>query len=407
MQKKRVVITGLGSISAIGKNVKETLESIVNCRCGIASMTTSLPGELRFRNAAEVKDYDPSKYFSSKELDGLDKFAQFGVIAAKEAIGDANIQWTDDLKQNTCIITGCSIGGQDTQEKGFQDLYLKKESRINPFTIPRTMPNAAASQISMSFGITGMAYNISTACSSSNHAIGNAYWMLRNGVCEMAITGGSEAPLSYGFLKAWEVLRVVAPDTCRPFSKGRQGMILGEGSAILILEPLENALKRNAKIYAEIIGFGNSSDASHITKPAQHGPELAMELALKDAGISADEIDYINAHGTGTFANDPMEIKAIKKVFGEHAKKLAVSSTKSLHGHILGGTGAVEAVITVLGLQNQVLPPTGNFIEADPECDLDVVPNESREGKMNYALSNSFAFGGLNAVLVFKKWSGV
>jgi nodulation protein E len=406
MHKRRVVITGLGSISAIGKNINETWESIVDCRTGIASMTGWLPKELRFKNVAEVKNYDPLKYFSSREADALDKFAQFGLIAAKEAITDAKIEWTDELKKNTCVITGCSIGGQDTQDEGFQKIYLKGEDRINVLTIPRTMPNAAASNISMFYGIQGMAYNISTACSSANHAIGNAYWMLRNAVCDLAITGGSEAPLSFGFLKAWEVLRVVAPDICRPFSKGRQGMILGEGSAMLVLEPLESALKRKAKIYAEIIGFGNSSDAAHITKPAQHGPELAMQLALNDAMILPGAIDYINAHGTGTFANDPMEINAIKKVFGEHAKKLAVSSTKSLHGHILGGTGAVEAVITVLGLQNQVLPPTGNFLESDPDCDLDVVPNASRKTEMNYAMSNSFAFGGLNAVLVFKKWGG-
>jgi nodulation protein E len=406
MYKRRVVITGLGSISAIGKNIKQTWENVLQCNSGIAPMKIWLPRELRFKNAGEVKDYDPLKYFSSKELDTLDKFAQFGLIAAKEAVAGANIEWTDELANKTAVITGCSIGGQDTQDKGFQDLYLNNEPRINILTIPRTMPNAAASQVSMFFGIKGMAYNISTACSSSNHAIGNAYWMLRNGMCEMAITGGSEAPLSFGFLKAWEILRVVAPDTCRPFSKGRQGMILGEGGAMLVLEPLENALKRNATIYAEIIGFGNSSDASHITKPAQHGPELAMRLALEDAGISPGEIDYINAHGTGTFANDPMEIAAIKNVFGEQAKKIAVSSTKSMHGHILGGTGAVEAVITVMGLQNQVIPPTANFLEADPECDLDVVPNAAREGKMNYAMSNSFAFGGLNAVLVFRKWEG-
>ena len=369
-------------------------------------MKTWLPKDLRFKNVAEVKNYDPKKYFSSKELETLDKFAQFGLIAAKEAIADSGISWTESLKKNTCIITGCSIGGQDTQDKGFQDLYLNDESRINLLTIPRTMPNAAASQISMAFGITGMTYNISTACSSSNHAIGNAFWMVRNGMADLAITGGSEAPLSFGFLKAWEILRVVSPDTCRPFSKGRQGMILGEGGATLVIEPLESALKRNAKIYAEIIGFGSSSDASHITRPEQKGPELAMQLALNDAKISAEKINYINAHGTATFANDPMEIDAIKKVFGEHAYKLSVSSTKSLHGHILGGTSAVEAVITVLGLQNQIYPPTANFIEADPACDLDVVPNESREGEMNYAISNSFAFGGLNAVLVFRRWSG-
>jgi nodulation protein E len=406
MQNRRVVITGLGSISAIGKNINETWENVVNCKPGIAPMTIQLPRELRFKNAAEVKNYDPEKYFSSKELDALDKFAQFGLIAAKEAICNSGIEWNDELKRNTCIITGCCIGGQDTQDKGFQDLYQHDESRIHLLTIPRTMPNAVASQISMSFGITGIAYHISTACSSSNHAIGNAFWMVRNGLSDVAITGGSEAPLSFGFLKAWEMLRVVSLDTCRPFSKGRQGMILGEGGAILVLEPLENALKRNAEIYAEIVGFGSSSDASHITKPEQRGPEMAMQLALNDAKISADKIDYINAHGTGTFANDPMEIKAIKKVFGEHARKLSVSSTKSLHGHILGGTSAVEAVITVLGLQNQLYPPTANFIEADPECDIDVVPNSSREGKIEYAMSNSFAFGGLNAVLVFKRWAG-
>jgi len=406
MHKRRVVITGLGSISSIGKNINETWENVLQCKSGIAPMKTWLPKELRFNNVGEIKDYDPAKYFSLKELDTLDKFAQFAVIAAKEAVSDAKIIWTEELKRKTAVITGCSIGGQSTQDKGFQDLYLNNEPRINVLTIPRTMPNASASQITMTYGINGIAFNISTACSSANHAIGNAFWMLRNGVCDLAITGGSEAPLSFGFLKAWEILRVVAPDTCRPFSKGRQGMILGEGGAMLVLEPLENALKRNAKIYAEIIGFGNSSDASHITKPAQHGPELAMQLALDDAGISPDEIDYINAHGTGTFANDPMEIAGIKKVFGAQAKKLAVSSTKSLHGHILGGTGAVEAVITVLGLENQVFPPTANFLEPDPECDLDVVPNASRKGEMNYAMSNSFAFGGLNAVLVFKRWQG-
>jgi nodulation protein E len=222
----------------------------------------------------------------------------------------------------------------------------------------------------------------------------------------MAITGGSETPLSYGFLKAWEALRVVAQDTCRPFSKDRQGMILGEGSAMLILETLESAQKRGAKIYAEIIGFGMSSDASHITKPNQKGAENAMQRALKDAEISTSEIDYINAHGTGTAVNDAMETASIKSVFGDHSNTLAVSSTKSLHGHALGAASALEAVATALALKHQVLPPTANFVEKDPECDLDVVPNQSREAKVEYALSNSFAFGGLNAVLAFKRWDG-
>lgn len=404
MSKRRVVITGIGSICSIGKNTTEVWNNVVNCQSGIAPITVTDMSNIRFKNGAEVKNYNPTDYFSLKEIDVLDKFSQFGLIAAQEAINDANIEWTDELKENTCIITGSSIGGQDTQQTAFYDLYVEKKPGVNLFTIPRVMPNAAASHISMAFGITGFAYDISTACSSSNHAIGNAFWMIRNGMAEMAITGGSETPLSFGFLKAWEAIRVVASDTCRPFSKGRQGMILGEGAAMLILEPLESALKRNAKIYAEVVGFGMSSDASHITKPSQKGPEKAMQLALKDAEINPEAIDYINAHGTGTLANDPMETAAIKKVFGGHAKKLAVSSTKSLHGHILGGTSAVEAVITTLALKNQILPPTGNFVEADPECDLDVVPNQSRSGVMHYAMSNSFAFGGLNAVLVFRKW---
>ncbi|MER3498295.1 MAG: beta-ACP synthase [Chitinophagaceae bacterium] len=406
MQKQRVVVTGLGGISGIGKNIPEIWKSIVDCKPGIGPIEAWDMNDFRFKNGAEIKNYDPSKYFSSKDILTLDKNAQFALIAAREAIADANIDWTEDLKENTCIVTGCSIGGQDTQDEGFHDLYIKHKTSINPLTIPRIMPNAGASHISMTYGITGMAYTITTACASSNHAIGNAFWMLRNGICDLAITGGNETPLSYGFLKAWEAIRVISTDTCRPFSKGRLGMILGEGSAMMVLEPLEAALKRGAKIYAEIVGFGMSSDAGHITRPTQRGPEKAMQLALKDAGVPIEQIDYINAHGTGTQANDPMETAAIKAVFGDHAKKLAVSSTKSLHGHMLGATSAMEAVATVLALQNQVYPPTANFLEKDEECDLDVVPNASRKGKMNYAMSNAFAFGGLNAVLVFKKWEG-
>jgi nodulation protein E len=259
----------------------------------------------------------------------------------------------------------------------------------------------------MAFGITGISYTISTACSSSNHAIGNAFWSIRNGMCDMAITGGSETPFSFGFLKAWEAIRVVSPETCRPFSKGRQGMILGEGGAMLVLESLEKAKKRQAKIYGEIVGLGMSSDASHITKPNQRGAERAMQLALQDAQINPELIDYINAHGTGTVTNDPMETNAIKAVFGEHSRKLAVSSTKSMHGHLLGGTSAIEAVASLMALKENILPPTANFTEPDPECDLDVVPNEAREADIQYAMSNSFAFGGLNAVLVFRKWNSL
>ncbi|MBD0333510.1 MAG: beta-ketoacyl-[acyl-carrier-protein] synthase family protein, partial [Chitinophagaceae bacterium] len=277
MAKRRVVITGVGSICGIGKNVNELWENIVNCTSGIAPITSTDMSNLRFKNGAEVKNYDPAEYFSAKEIDALDKFSQFALIAAREAISDTNIQWTDDLRKNTCIITGTSIGGQDSQEDAFRNLFKENKNNVNLFTIPRIMPNAGASHISMAYDITGFAYTISTACSSSNHAIGNAFWMLRNGICDMAVTGGSETPFSLGFLKAWEAIRVVAPDTCSPFSKNRKGMILGEGGAMLVLEPLDTALKRNANIYAEIVGFGMSSDAGHITKPAQHGPERAMQ----------------------------------------------------------------------------------------------------------------------------------
>jgi nodulation protein E len=266
------------------------------------------------------------------------------------------------------------------------------------------MPNGGASNISMQMGITGPVYTISTACASSNHAIGNAFWLIRSGICDQAIAGGSETPFTYTFLKAWEAIRVVAQDTCRPFSKSRQGMILGEGAGMLMMETLEAAQKRGATILAEVIGFGMTSDASHITKPDQKGAEEAMRMAIRDAGIHPAQIGYINAHGTGTLVNDSMEVAAVKNVFGEHANQLAISSTKSLHGHALGATSSLEAIATIMALKEGLLPPTANFQEKDEACDLDVVPNASRKKEIHYALSNAFAFGGLNAVLAFKKW---
>lgn len=405
MHKNRVVITGLGTISGLGKTIPEFWQNVVTCKSSITPIQSMDMSNIGFKNGSEVKNYNPLEYFQPKELVALDKVVQFALIAAREAVRDANIEWTEDLQENTCVITGTSIGGQDSQEEAFINLYKESKLRASLFSIPRIMPNAGASYITINFGITGYAYTISTACASSNHAIGNAFWMLRSGACEMAITGGSETPLSYGFLKAWEALRVVAPDTCRPFSKDRQGMILGEGSAMLVLETLESAQRRGAEIYAEIIGFGMSSDASHITKPNQKGSENAMRKALKDADISANDIDYINAHGTGTAINDTIEVSSIKNIFGEHADHLAISSTKSLHGHALGATSALEAIATTLALKNQVFPPTANFTEKDMECDIDVVANASRKGEINFAISNSFAFGGLNAVVVFRKWN--
>jgi nodulation protein E len=295
------------------------------------------------------------------------------------------------------------VGGQSTEDVGFQDLYKKGLNRVHPLTIPKTMANAGASHISMEFGITGPSFTFSTACASAAHAIGQAFWMVRSGMTDLAIAGGSEAPFSLGILKAWEAMRVVSTDTCRPFSKDRRGMILGEGAAMLVLEPMEAAQARGVRIHGELVGFGMSADAAHITQPSSEGAARAMRAALRDAGIAPDAVGYINAHGTGTAANDPTEMAAIRAVFGAHAGRLAVSSTKSMHGHALGASAALECVATALALRDGLLPPTANYREPDPECDLDVIPNQARAAQVEFALSNSFAFGGLNAVLALKR----
>jgi len=399
----RVAVTGLGVISALGHNSCEFWQALTEGRSGIAPLEAVDRSLLRFQNGAEVRNYDAQQFFDDKEAGLLDRFAQFGAIAAREALSSAGIQWTDELRENTAIVTGCCVGGQTTEDDGFVNLYRKNIPRVNPLTIPRTMENAAASRISLETGVVGPTYTVSTACSSSNHAIGQAFWMVRSGAAKMAIAGGSEAVFSFGFLKAWEAMRVVSPDTCRPFSRDRRGLILGEGGAMLVLEQLADARSRGANIYGELVGFGMSSDAYHITQPSADGAARAMRAALADAGLSPEEIGYINAHGTATPANDATETAAIRQVFGAHATELAVSSTKSMHGHALGAAGALEAIATILALQRNLLPPTANYNEPDPACDLDVIPNQARQSHIACALSNSFAFGGLNAVLAFRR----
>ena len=401
--RRRVVVTGVGVVSPIGNNRDEFWQSLSAGCPGIRPLQAVDGRLLRFPNGAEVQGFDPSRYFDEKEIGLLDRFAQFGVVAAREAVKDAGIEWTQELRESSAIITGSCVGGQSTEDDGFVGLYRNNAPRVNPFTIPRTMANAAASRISLELGIVGPTYTISTACSSANHAIGQAFWMVRNRGAALAITGGSEAVFSMGFLKAWEAMRVVSPDTCRPFSKDRRGLILGEGGAMLVLEPLEAAQARGAHIYAEIVGFGMSSDAHHITQPSADGAARAIRSAICDAAIQPDQVGYINAHGTGTPANDPTETTAIRKVFGEHADRLSVSSTKSMHGHALGAAGAIEAVGTVLAMERGILPPTANFTQTDPACDLDIIPNTARRAEVDCALSNSFAFGGLNAVIAFRR----
>ena len=402
MPPHRVAVTGLGVICALGESVAAFASALREGRPGIGPLQSVDASKLRFQNGAEVRGFDPLKHFDPGHADLLDRFAQFALVAAREAMRDSGFALTSALRENSAIVCGSCLGGQSTQDAGFIELYQKDLNRVHPLTIPRTMANAGASNIAIEFGITGPAYAISTACSSANHAIGQAFRMVRAGEVEMAIAGGSEAPFSFGLLKAWEAMRVVSPDTCRPFCKDRRGMILGEGGAMLVLEPFQAAQARGARIYAEICGFGMSSDAHHITQPSAEGGAKAMRAALADAGIALEQVGYINAHGTATAGNDPTETRAIRAVFGAHADRLAVSSTKSMHGHALGAAGALEAVAIVLALHDGFLPPTANFTEADPECDLDYIPNVAREARVEAALSNSFAFGGLNAVLAFR-----
>ncbi|MGH9795294.1 MAG: beta-ketoacyl-[acyl-carrier-protein] synthase family protein [Candidatus Acidiferrales bacterium] len=403
--RRRVAITGAGVICACGRNRAEFWNALREGRSGIAPITLADGSGLRFANAAEVHDWDGAQHFDPAKLSLLDRFAQFTLVAAREALSDAALALTPELRERTAVVTGSSMGGQTTEEAGYEGL-LRRGARVHPLTIPRSMANAGASHICIEFGITGPGYTISSACSSANHAIGLALRAVQNGEAEAAIAGGGEAPITYTSLRAWEGMRVIAPDTCRPFSKDRRGMILGEGAAMLVLEPLEAAQARGARVYAELAGFGMSSDAHHITQPSADGAAAAMRAALRDAAMAPEQVGYINAHGTGTPVNDPTETRAIRCVFGTHAERLAVSSTKSMHGHALGAAGAIEAVATLLALHESTLPPTANFTEADPECDLDVVPNQARDVSatpVECALSNSFAFGGLNAVLAMRR----
>ncbi len=400
---RRVVVTGIGVISSAGRTREEFLASLRTGKSGISAIENIDMLDVRFRNGGEIKGYNALDYFVPKDADMMDRFAQLAVVAAREAVNQSGLEWTPDLKETAAIITGSCIGGQATEDQGFWDVYKMGKPRVHPMTIPKTMANAGASGISLEFGITGPAFTIATACASSAHAIGLAFQMVRGGVCDFAITGGSEAPFSYGLLKAWEAMRVVSPSACRPFSKDRTGMILGEAGAMLTIETLEHALARGAQPLAEIVGFGMSSDAHHITQPSSEGPAKAIRLALKDAGLAPEAIHYVNAHGTGTSVNDATETKALHLAFGDHAKKLAISSTKSMHGHTLGAAGAIETIAAILGMTNGFVPPTINYNERDPECDLDYTPNVVRNLEFEYAISNSFAFGGLNAVLALRR----
>jgi nodulation protein E len=401
----RVVITGIGVISAIGLTRDAFWRSLVDGRCGIRTVNSPDFEQLRFKHAADVEGFVPEDHLSAKELTLMDRFAQFAVVAAKEAMAHSGLELTPAMREDGAIITGSCIGGRSAEEVGYRELYIHGRNRVHPLTIPLGMSNAGTSHISMQLGIQGPSYTISTACASSGHAIGQAFHMVRSGTAPVAIAGGCEAPLYFGNLKAWEAMRVISKDTCRPFSADRSGLVLGEGAAMLVLEPLDAALARGAHPIAEIVGFGMSADACHITQPSAEGPARAIRMALRDAGLAPEQVGYINAHGTATEVNDRTETAAIRLVFGTHADKLAVSSTKSMHAHTLGAAGAIEAAASALTLANGIIPPTVNYSRPDPVCDLDFVPNTARAQQVEVCLSNSFAFGGLNAVLALRKFA--
>ena len=402
----RVVVTGLGAVSPIGQTAGSYWTSLKQGVCGIGPITqVPTPEELTQKVAAEVKDFDPLKHLDERQISMLDRIAQFAVVAAREAIAQSAITFDMPLSVRTATIVGVGVGGQTTHDDSFRRIYRENKARVFPLTIPKLMVNASASQVSMHCGLRGPAFVVASACASATHAIGLAFHMVRSGQVDCAVTGGAEACITFGTLRGWEAMRVMAPDTCRPFSKDRRGMILGEGAAMLVLEPLERAQARGAQILGEIVGFGMSADAADLTAPDLGGMTRAMEGALADAQLAARDIQYINAHGTGTTANDQAETQALHQVFGTQAGKLAVSSTKSMVGHALGASGALEMVATLLALRDSVVPPTIGYLGPDPACDLDYVPNEARAMTIDAALSNSFAFGGLNAVLAVKKFS--
>lgn len=400
----RVVVTGLGAISGLGLNKTEFWDGLKAGRTAIKSLDPQMEN-VKISLGATVPAFDTKTYFTSDELAVLDRYSQFAVIAAQEAVEDAGLSFGENMLTNAATIIGSGCGAKHTDEATYHQLYKQNRKRAHPLTIPKGMPSAAASMVSLHLGIKGPAFALASACSSGSHAIIQAMAMIQSGMIDVAVVGASDAPFTYGLLKSWDALRVASSDTCRPFCKDRSGLVLGEGAGMVVLESEKNAKRRNARIYVELCGGGMTSDAGHITRPDIHGITSAMKNAMHHANLYPDNIDYINAHGTGTIVNDATETEAINRVFGINAKDIAVSSTKSMHGHALGASSALELVATVLAMHHSIIPPTANFTVADDLCDLDYVPNVAREKEINAAMSHSFAFGGLNAVLALKKYS--
>ena len=408
---RRVVVTGIGVLSPLGNDTERLFASLMEGRSGIVAVTTEGP-KGPHTNAGGLVHFEPADYFPpQRKVDQWDRVTQFSLAAAAMAVKDAGIEFSDRTRNRAGVSFGTGMGAAGALEETFAQLLLRDPDRVKPLTVLKVMNNASAGYIAMQHGLAGPDLTYSCACSSSSVSIGEAFRQIRHGYADVMIAGGAEAPLTFGFFKSWEAMHILAiPDranpaaACRPFSKDRTGLVLGEGAAMVILEERDAALERGARIYGELIGYGSSNDYLHITKPSVDGQALAMTLAIEDAGIAADDVDYINAHGTATQLNDVTETRAIKKVFGDRAYNVPVSSTKSMHGHLLGGAGALEFAISLLAMRNGAVPPTAHLDVPDPECDLDYVPHKGRANQdIRTVMSNSFAFGGTNAVLIARR----
>jgi nodulation protein E len=400
---KRVVITGAGTINALGHSVPDTLAAMREGVCGIGPLAVRDVERLSIQIGGQVRGFEAEGRYNRQQISLYDRFTQFTLAAAREAIEQSGLIFHGDLSARSGVVLGTAGGGVSTWDDNYRAVYEEGKNRVHPFVVPKLMNNAAASHVSIEWNLKGPSFTVSTACASSNHAMAQAFSLVRTGMAPAMITGGSESMLCFGGVKAWEGLRVMSRDACRPFSANRNGMVQGEGAGVFVFEEYEHAKKRGADILCEVAGFAMTSDASDIVMPSKAGAARAMEGALADARIDRSAVGYINAHGTGTAANDKTECAAVADVFGPHADRLMISSTKSMHGHLIGGTGAVELLACIMALRDGVIAPTIGYQEPDPECALDVVPNEAREAKVNVALSNAFAFGGMNAVLALRR----
>lgn len=398
MARSRIVITGLGGICGMGVDVPSIWEAMRTGRPAIGEITTAPLYELKIRTGAEIKQL-PEVEFDRRRLATMDRYSLLGVLAAGEAIKQAGLTVDESNTARIGAIVGTGIFGAETIEDNYRGLLLGGRTRATVFSVPRAMPGAPAGQVSMVYGLRGPVFGVTSACSSANHAFASAVDQLRLGRADVMLAGGTDAPLTYGVLKGWEALRAASRDTCRPFSADRDGLVIGEGAGMAVLETYEHAKARGAPILAELAGTGMSGDATDIVAPTVEGPTAAIKACLLDAGLAPEDIDYVNAHGTGTKFNDQLETQAIRRAFGKHADQLSVSSTKSMHAHCMGASGAIELIACVMAIREGIVPPTANYREKDPDCDLDVTPNVARERNVRAAISNAFAFGGTNAVI--------